>query len=326
MRPSGGRYGRSNHVTAKSAETSPTPAFPESSFKYNPLMHVRVLFLNFIRGLFAAAPPGSFHWTPDDETTELYVSDEEVIQPEVVQKLPAVNIVRGPIQFYSLGLDDMEAYDFALNRKTKGILLPGTITINACSKVPLESESIAFIIAEHIWLLRDLLMRAGFFEVGRSIQLGAPSPAGSIIANDAGDEFTATPISVPFQFARLSAFTPLGMEVVNSIEQTLTAYSARCVRSNGTPAQTHEFPFGYYAAFPSGMARGVPTTGSVGDVAPRADVLQPHPLNPARMVRVRVVRPNRAGSRLGSSPAAIPITRRSMEQSCSSVPAIKQKG
>lgn len=314
-------------MAARSPETQPTPAFPESSFKYNPLMHVRVLFLNFIRGLFAAAPAGSFHWTPDDETTELYVSDEESIQPTVVEKVPAVNIVRGPIQFYNLGLDDLEAYDFSLDKKTKGVLLPGTITINACSRVSVESEHLAFVIADHIWLLRDLLMRAGFFEVGRGIQIGSPSPAGSIIANDRGDEFFVTAVSVPYQFARLSSFTPLGREVVKSIEQSLTVTSERCVRSNGAPAQLHEYPFGYYAAFPAGMARGAPTSaGAAVDVPPRADMLQPHPLNPARMVRVRVVYPNRAGSRLGSSPAAIPITRRSMEQSCASVPAIKQKG
>jgi hypothetical protein len=286
-----------------------------------------VLFLNFMRGLFSAAPVGAYRWTSDDETTELYISDEEAIQPSVLEKIPAINIVRGPIQFYNLGLDDLEGYDFATARKTKGILIPGTITINACSRVPLESEQIAFVIAEHIWLLRDLLMKAGFFEVGRSIQVGSPSPAGSIIANERGDEFSVTPVSVPYQFARLSSFTPLGQQVVRSIEQTLTAYSQRCVRSNGAPASTHELPYGYYDKFPPGMARGVPlTVGASSDVPEYPEVLQPHPLNPSRLVYVRVVRPNRAGSRLTSSPAAIPITAGSMEQSCASVPAITQKG
>ena len=93
-------------MAAKIPETRPSPRFPESSFKYNPLMHVRVLFVRFAQGLFAAAPTGSYHWTADAETTELIITDEETISPDVLQKSPVISFTRGPVQFYSVGMDD----------------------------------------------------------------------------------------------------------------------------------------------------------------------------------------------------------------------------
>lgn len=315
-------------MAARNPETRPAPAFPESSFKYNPLMHVRVLFVRFIQGLFSNAPEGNYRWTSDDETTELYVTDEEQIMPEVVEKLPAVSLTRGPISFYNMGLDDLENYDFALDRKTKGVLIPGTMTINVCSRVPLEGEFIAMVIADHLWLLRDLMMKMGFFEVGRGIQVGSPSKAGSIIGNDRGDEFSCTPVSVPFQFPRLSSVMPLNRDVIQGIEQvmrtraptTSTSGLDPTSLSGGAPWRGNEYPFSVCTSWPSSFAP------DARDLSQEHGALQPHPLNPSKLVRVKVVRPNRAGSRLIQSRAAIPISRGCVEQS--SVPAvpIEQKG
>jgi hypothetical protein len=287
-------------------------------------MHVRVLFVRFVQGLFSSAPEGSYRWVADDENTEIYITNENVIQPEVVEKLPAINFVRGPVQFYNLGLDDLEEYDFALNRKTKGVLLPGTMTVNCCSKVDLESEHLAFVVADHIWLLRDLLLKAGFFETGRGIQVGSPTAAGSVIANDRGDEFYCTPVSIPFQFARLSSFTPLGLEVVHNIENTLKVRGLPFRSSLGSPRNDprfdHEVPVAVYACRPPSFAPDA-QDAQRGNLA-----LQPHPLNPAVTVRVRTIRPNRPGLRLNPrGGSAIPIVRPCVEQSDSSV-AFEQKG
>lgn len=307
-------------MSAKNPEARPSPRFPESSFKYNPLMHIRVLFVRFIQGLFSYAPEGNYRWTSDDETTEIYVTDEEVIQPTVVERVPTVSLTRGPIQFYNLGLDDLEEYDFALDRKIKGVLIPGTMTVNCCSRVALESEFIAMVISDHLWTLRDLLMKQGFFEVGRGIQIGSPSKAGSIIGGDRGDEFFCTPVSVPYQFPRLSSVTPLNQRVVQGIEQLLQVREPMAVNNQGAPWRGHEYPFSVCATRPDSFAP------DARDLNQQHAALQPHPLNPSRLVRVRVVRPNRAGSRLISSRAAIPISQGCVEQSGVPATAFEQKG
>ena len=307
-------------MASKIPETRPAPKFPESSFKYNPLMHVRVLFVRFAQGLFSASQEGNYRWTPDEETTEISIGDEDQINPAVVQKMPAISFTRGPVQFYGVGLDDLHALDFSTDKKTKGVLLPGTMTANCCARLPLESEHIAFVLGEHLWLLRHILMRNGFFEVGREIQVGAPSPAGSVIAGDRGDEFSCTPVSVPFQFARESSVTPLGQYIANHIETTLNVRGPRRVGSDGILQQGHQYPYGHCSEWPP------PFAPQARDLPQRSPMYQPHPLNPSKTVRVRVVRSNGAGSRLIHSRAAIPIRRQCVEQSDTPAVAFQQKG
>jgi hypothetical protein len=305
-------------VAAKVPETQGRPTFPGSSFKYTPLRHVRVLFVTFVQGLFAAAPKGCYHWLEDEENSEIIITNENRIDPEVLNKRPAITFTRGPMQFYSLGIDDRVDYDFALDKKRKGVLVPGTMTINCVSRVELEAEDLAWVVTEHIWLLRDLLMKAGFFEVGRNPQIGSPSPAGSIVTNDQGDEYTAVPITVPYQFARDSSFTPLGKQIVNNIRQQLTL-NAKTFASTGVPMQSHEYPVNTVACPPPSFApsasdaRGrTPDPG--GLKSPPFLPKQPHPLNPAKTVTVRTVRPFQHGLRR-PQPGQVPITDPCVEES-----------
>ncbi len=305
-------------MAAKVPETTGKAAFPGSSFKYTPLRHVRVLFVTFVQGLFQAAPKNCYKWSEDEENTDIIIQNENRLDPNVLGQRPAITFTRGPLQFYSLGIDDRVDYDFALDKKRKGVLVPGTMTINCISRVELEAEDLSWIVAEHIWLLRDLLMKAGFFEVGRTPQIGSPAPAGSIIANDQGDEYTVVPITVPYQFARDSQFTPLGKQIVNNIRQQLTV-SAKTFASVGTPMQSHEYPINTVACPPPSFAPqasdvGGRTPDPGGKKSPPFLPKQPHPLNPSQMVTVRTVRPYRHALRK-PMPGQVPITDPCVEES-----------
>jgi hypothetical protein len=213
---------------------------------------------------------------------------------------PAVTFTRGPVQFYSLGIDDMMSYDADTGKKTKSVLVPGTMTINCISRVELEAEDVAWTVAEHLWLLRDMLMRLGFFEIGRQPNVGASSPAGSIVAGDNGDEFSVTPVSVPYQLSRTSSTTPLGRQIIRNLLPVVTVGAATPVNSMGPPALgpgsqevtiTPPPSFAPNAADPYG--RSPDPTGTRQIFLPK----QPHPLNPAVQVSVRTLYPFRAGSR-----------------------------
>lgn len=288
-------------MAGKIPETSPRRGFPGSSFKYTPLRHIRVLYVTFLQGLFRHAPRGSYHWDENEDESEIIITNENRLDQEVVEKKPAFTLTRGPISFFGMGIDDRVTEDFQTGAKEKAILLPGTMTINAISRVELEAEDLAWVAAEHVWLLRDLFMKAGFYEANRAPQIGSPSPAGSIIAGDSGDEFTVVPVSVPFQVPRNSKFTPLGKQIVRGIEQEfqtrLTQFS-----SEGPPYNPFESPQAFYEQRPESFAPQASNTYSrTPDPAGARTAQQPpkqyHPLDPAKEVTVRVVRPNRAGSR-----------------------------
>ncbi len=52
-------------MSSRTNATDPRAGFPESSFQYVPLQHLRYLFLRFTQGLFAALPVGCYHWEAD---------------------------------------------------------------------------------------------------------------------------------------------------------------------------------------------------------------------------------------------------------------------
>jgi hypothetical protein len=280
-------------------EITTSGGFPGSSFKYTPLQHVRVLILGFIQGLFAEAPANSYRWSPDDQVTELIIRDENPIHVDTVAMRPCVSLTMGSINFYSLGMDDMYSYDVDLDRKVKVVLIPGTVSVNCCSRVPIEAHNLAWIIAEHLWLLREILLKAGFFEIGRNISVSPPSPPGSVIAADAADEWVCSTVSVPYQFSRKSAFTNLGHQIVRNIELQVQQRAPGALGDGrGGPAIAGaEFPVKVTESFPPSFAPGASDvynkTPDPAGTRTYSLPTAPHPLNPAKLVYVQTVRPFR---------------------------------
>lgn len=336
-------------------ETAPRGAFPESSFRYTPLQHLRWIYCSFVQGLFHAAPRGVYHWEADPVMTEIYITGENVIKADVVGMRPAISFTRGPIRFFTLGHDDMLGYDLQTGQKTKSVLVPGTISVNCCSRNDLESEQIAWVVAEQMWMNRDLLMKAGFFEVGREPAVGSPSPAGSLVANDMGDEWYATTITCPFQFYRTGTNTPLGAQIANSIGVSLSTridprnppYSNQGpFRQTADPnlvngltvdmtARLREVPEQGYPYSASGQSPYAINPEAPPPYSPASDVyggtpdpvggrqslpVVPHPLNPAQMVVVRSASPSQRGVRPPSMRGRpIPLSQTDVEESASSV-------
>jgi len=285
-------------MPSKLASTNPMGAIPGSSFKYTPLQHLRWLYCRFIQGLFLAAPRGAYHWEPSEDMTEIWISDENTLDAEKIGMRPAITITRGPVQFVTLGFDDMLGYNFASGQKQKGVLVPGTVSVNCCSRNDLESENLAWIVAENLWMNRDMLMKYGFFEVGRTPSIGAPSPAGSLVQNDNGKEWYATTVTCPFQFYRTGQLTPLGQEILSGIETRLgTTWSP--VGSTGYPYDPSGTPYQVEGQRPAAFSSASDANGGTPNPgAPPAPLpTVPHPLNPAQQVTVRVVRPFQHGRR-----------------------------
>ena len=221
-------------MSIRTTSTEPHPGFPGSSFKYTPLKHLRVLFLEFAQGLFGSAPPGAYHWSEDPNLSEIHITDESPVHVETAGQRPAISFTRGAIQFTSLGFDDTEEYKFSSGAQTRTVLVPGNMTVNISSRVDIESEQLAWIFAEHFWLLRQVLRQQGFFDIGRNLMISAPTKGGEVIVGDGADEWYTTSVLCPFQFNRSSTFTPLGQQIVENIATRLSTMSRR-VSSLGAP-------------------------------------------------------------------------------------------
>jgi hypothetical protein len=192
-----------------------------TSFASNPLTYVKEAFLRFLQGLFAQAPKGTYHWDSDQKLSEIYLTDESPVNAEQVGTRPAITLARTQVSLQSLGFDDMMSYNGQTGQKQKTVLIPGNAVLGVVSRNSVEVEQIAWVCTEHIWLLRDTLMKFGFFDVGRNITIGAVSPAGKVVAQDGGKGWYIVNVVCPFHLYRTSQFYPLNQTIVKNIEANL---------------------------------------------------------------------------------------------------------
>lgn len=299
-------------MSARIPETRPLDGHAQN-FRKSPLRELRGMFVRFVQGLFAGAPSGEYRWNEDDTISEIIITNEMRIDPEVIQKRPCITFTRGPAQFYSLGIDDLLSYEMDIERKVKSALIPGTMSINCISRVMLESEDLAWWISEYIWLLRDIIMAQGLFDVGRAPQIGAPSPAGSLVTNDQGDEFTVVTVSIPWQLARTSSYMPLGKNAVGNVTAPLGMRLKRVAAQGGPALMPNGYPgyplterttrFAGTAATSEGWGR-TPDPAGVQVAAPPKEL---PPGNPAVTTYTQVVQAARPGTAVPSVLAAVPI-------------------
>lgn len=186
------------------------------------LRHARSHIMQFLQGLFARRPPNHYFWSRDEQQSEITITSEVPVQIEVFSQRPALVLARGPVQFMHLGLDDFDQYDSRTGTTTKTALLTGSFTLYACSRVLLESEALAYFCCSEILSRRDELQgQGGFFDVGQTSGVGAPSQAGSIIADDKGDGVIATAVSIPFTLPWVSRLTKLNKPVLKAVDASI---------------------------------------------------------------------------------------------------------
>lgn len=194
-----------------------------TSWQEQPLLRIRKLVLAFLQGLFGNAETGYFRWQPSLEDTEIIITDETPIQLEVVGIRPAISIVRGTVAWNRTSLDTMQTIDSRTGQKKHTDLVSGTIIVNCCSKVSLESERIAWIVASHCWLLRSLVMKhTPVHEFGQGLQISAPSPAGAIVSGDSDETWINTTIPIPYFMQVYGKVTPLNQQVLSEIEANIS--------------------------------------------------------------------------------------------------------
>ena len=304
-------------MAARIRGTNPWGAFSAEDYRFRPLQYVRMAYIQFVQGLFKASPVGDYHWSPDP-STEIFITDENAIKADTVGKRPAITFTRGQMQFVSLGLDDMLSYDFATGGKRKSVLIPGVMSINCLSRVDIEAENIAWVVAENLWMNREMLMGNGFFEIGRQQIVTPPSPAGSIVQSDAGDGWFVCTVQSPFQVYRTSQISPLGNPMAAGIDITLNN-TFNPIQGKGPLAPGPNLPYQVVSTAPSVLPPAASTSPAQAGQSQTLPGV-PHPLNPSQMVQVHSSNPYAPGLRPPSIRGrAIPIQRTAVEESGKSV-------
>ena len=207
-------------MTSSAVQTA-APQLAGSSWADNPLEHLVRLCVIFAQELWREAPRGFFHWDEDQEHTEITITDDAPISPDVAEKRPAIVTVRSQTGWAGIGLDQMRDLKIRTGERVITDLLSGNVTLNCMSRVKTEAEYIAWVTANHFWVLRYILLKLGFHDIGQRIQVTAPSPPGAIISGDTEAEIVNVSVVVPFHFQHTVKVTEEGLVVLKKMETTV---------------------------------------------------------------------------------------------------------
>lgn len=205
-----------------SAQTPTAPEYAPTTQLESPFLHIVRVFVKFTQGLFAQCPPGAYQWKPerlgsqDSKSSEIYIGADTPLRVASVGDRPAITVLRGPGAFQGVGIGDQAYIDSRTGAMVRMDVLPTTIMLNVLSRLPHEAESLAWFVAQHIWLLREELMRgeSNILYLGDRPTITPATPAGSLIQPDTEHNWTVCTVSYPVYLQYSMTKMPLGKPVV----------------------------------------------------------------------------------------------------------------
>jgi hypothetical protein len=195
----------------------------KSTWGENPLLHVTRLCLSFLQQLFAQAPAGEdcFHWDQAEDQTEILITDKAPIDSEMVGHRPSIVFIRSPVGFGGVAMDQLQSMTLSTGERTHTDLISGNATFNCIGRHKNTAEYVSWIVARHCWILRRILLRAGFHDFGQRIQIMSASPPGALVQNAVEGEAFNVPVVVPFHFQWQDTISQQELVKAEAIEMQL---------------------------------------------------------------------------------------------------------
>jgi len=179
-------------------------------------------FLGFVQQLYGFAPRGSYHWDENYQVTEIVVTDEAPINLDSVGQRPAVTTVRGPLQLAGLTLGTRQSHSMLGLTKNYTDLGSCTLTLNHLASNDTVSETLAWVTANHLWLLKQLLKTGTPIHEIQQPQVGSPSPPGALVQGDTKGSWHNTTVTVPVYIQVYGTVTEAGLQILHDMHVTPT--------------------------------------------------------------------------------------------------------
>lgn len=158
------------------------------------------LYVQFLQGLFNWMPPGTFHWEPDAETSEIVIRAQAPLDMKTVGKRPAITVVMGPHQYGGIGMDNLLKYDMNTGERIRTDLLSGHLIVYCIANSDIIAMRLGHLVAHHTRDSQRLLeSKGGFHSIARpSPSMNSPSPPGQLIMGDP-QSLIMVQVNIPYQ-------------------------------------------------------------------------------------------------------------------------------
>ncbi len=201
-----------------------------------PLRAVRHL-LSFLQWRFSLLPIGTFHWEPTEEssvdagTSEILIAKDTPLSSRMLNSRPAITVMRSQAQFQGIGLGDVVFHDWQTGGKSRMDLIPTTLCVNVLSRSPVVAERLAWFVQEQVFVFREEIIREEpcLLAIGQRTQLSPPSPAGALVSDSNGEDWSVVSLFLPTYLQHLTVSEPLNVPVLQALKTLIR------VRTEGTP-------------------------------------------------------------------------------------------
>lgn len=204
-----------------------SPTTPEgylSGQHFPPTFELVRHIISFLKWRFSTLPPGAYQWKPESENSpeqagsEIFISADTPIKPQVVGKRPAITVLRSAATFQGVGIGDLAFVDLQTGSQVRMDLVPTNLMINVLSRMPVEAEQLAWFIQEQIFTFREEIVKSmpRLLYTGAKASLSAPSPAGALV--DSTDfEWCVVVVSFPAYLQTSTTKFPLNKKILKSV-------------------------------------------------------------------------------------------------------------
>jgi hypothetical protein len=181
--------------------TELNPDAPNVSFKLpeDRLYIATRAWLLWLQGLFKTRPPGEYRWDPNDDETELIITDQLPNAAERTNKRPIISTSRGHAGFMSTSTSQQMIPSFSSPSTVYSDLIACSVTINVIAREGLEAQKLAYLIFRLIPVFRESILRLGrMHAISNNISLTQESMPGQMIPGSSAPEWRMVQLVVPF--------------------------------------------------------------------------------------------------------------------------------
>jgi hypothetical protein len=192
------------------------------AFDCEPIRYLLRTVLIFLREVFGSAPNSQYFYSAEDpDASRIIITSDLPISADVIGDRPHIVAFFGGIQMQGVGLDQLKEQNMLTGARKHQDTFTGNLTISVLSRNAEEATYIAFQIMIWTWLLRRVLLGAGFTDIGQRMHMTAPTAPGQMVTNDLDGEIIAVSVIAPFHFVWEAAISELGNHLLEKIEVTI---------------------------------------------------------------------------------------------------------
>jgi hypothetical protein len=195
----------------------------------DPAVFAMRLYVQYLQGLFNFMPEGTFHWEPDQETTEIVIRAQAPLDLKTVGKRPAITVIMGPYQFAGIGMDNMLSWNMKTGEKKRTDLLTGHIIVYCLANSDILAMRLGHLVSHHTRANQRLLeSKGGFYAIARpnGATVNSPSPPGQLVLGDP-QSLVMVQVNIPFQIQwTWSSIPTRQMPQFQSLDQITSARRA----------------------------------------------------------------------------------------------------